>query len=302
VALPQTRRFNPTFGPEGDTVILDCAGKPLDLSRSRVMGILNVTPDSFSDGGRFFGVEAAVERGLRLRGEGADIIDIGGESTRPGAEAVSEQEEIDRVLPIIEALVPELDVPVSVDTSKAGVMRAAVRAGASMINDVCALTADNALEAAASSGVPVCLMHMQGEPRTMQVAPHYDNVVTDVIGFLGRRLEACAEAGIPRERLLVDPGFGFGKTLEHNLALLAGLAAFGRLGVPVLVGVSRKSMLGAITGRATDERLAASVAAALLAVERGAAIVRVHDVAQTVDALAVLHAVGEQDKNSRSRG
>jgi len=255
------------------------------------MGILNVTPDSFSDGGRFNTVDAALGHAVRMVAEGADILDVGGESTRPGAAAVSLQQEMDRVLPVIERLRAELDVPISIDTSKPDLMRAAVDAGARMINDVAALRAPGAIAAAAAAGVPVCLMHMQGEPRTMQQAPQYRDVVADIIQYLGDRVAACEAGGIARERLLVDPGFGFGKTLEHNLALLRGLGELRSLGLPVLVGISRKSMLGAVTGRPVEERLAASVAAAVMAVERGARIVRVHDVAATVDALRLWQAV-----------
>jgi len=264
---------------------------PFDLSVPRVMGILNVTPDSFSDGGRFNTVDAALGHAVRMVAEGADILDVGGESTRPGAAAVSLQQEMDRVLPVIERLRAELDVPISIDTSKPDLMRAAVDAGARMINDVAALRAPGAIAAAAAAGVPVCLMHMQGEPRTMQQTPQYRDVVADIIQYLGDRVAACEAGGIARERLLVDPGFGFGKTLEHNLALLRGLGELRSLGLPVLVGISRKSMLGAVTGRPVEERLAASVAAAVMAVERGARIVRVHDVAATVDALRLWQAV-----------
>ena len=269
------------------------ASLPFDLSVPRVMGILNVTPDSFSDGGHYLAGDAALRHAARLVAEGADILDVGGESTRPGAQAVSVDEELARVLPIIERLHAEFEVPVSVDTSKPEVMRAAVSAGAALINDVSALAAPGALAAAAELGVPVCLMHMQGEPRTMQAAPQYGDVVADILSYLGERVDACVAAGIPREDLLIDPGFGFGKTLTHNLALLKGLAAFQALDLPVLVGISRKSMLGAVTGRPVEERQAASVAAAVMAVERGARIVRVHDVAATVDALKLWQAVRE---------
>lgn len=255
------------------------------------MGILNVTPDSFSDGGRFLDPAAALAHARSMVASGADLIDVGGESTRPGAAPADLQVELERVLPVIEALARALPAPVSVDTSKPEVMRAAVRAGAGLINDVRALGVSGALETAAGLGVPVCLMHMRGEPRTMQAAPQYQDVVAEVRGFLARRVEACVAAGIPRARLILDPGFGFGKTLEHNLALLARLGDIADLGLPVLVGISRKSMLGAITGRAVGERLPASVAAALIAAERGASILRVHDVAATVDALKVLEAV-----------
>ncbi|MCB1925708.1 MAG: dihydropteroate synthase [Gammaproteobacteria bacterium] len=272
-------------------MIVDFAGQSLDLSRPRVMGILNVTPDSFSDGGRYLSLDAAEQQAERMLADGADLLDIGGESTRPGAAAVSVDEEIARVVPVVERLKKRFDAVVSVDTSKPDVMRAAVAAGADMINDVMALSAPGALTTVATLGVPVCLMHMQGEPRTMQQAPQYDDVVADILGYLEQRVSDCERAGIPRSRLLVDPGFGFGKTLDHNLALLANLARFQKLGLPLLVGISRKSMLGAITDRAVEDRMAASVAAALIAVERGARIVRVHDVAETVDALKVWSAM-----------
>jgi dihydropteroate synthase len=257
------------------------------------MGILNVTPDSFSDGGDFTTCETALQHARRMVAEGADLIDVGGESTRPGARPVSVEDELDRVVPVIEALAAELAVPVSVDTSKPEVMRAAVAAGAGLINDVAALRRPGALAAASALGVPVCLMHMQGEPGTMQQDPTYGDVVAEVATFLAERIAACGAAGIPRERLLVDPGFGFGKTLGHNLALLRGLPRLAALGVPVLAGLSRKSMIGALLGGVpVGERLHGSVAAAVLAVERGAAIVRVHDVGPTVQALRVLAALG----------
>lgn len=264
---------------------LDCKGKALDLSRPQVMGVLNLTPDSFSDGGDFFSADAAVERALAMQAEGAAIIDIGGESTRPGAEPVSAEDEIRRVVPVIEALQVRLTVPISIDTQKPEVMRAAVAAGAGFINDVNALRAPGALEAAAECQVPVCLMHMQGEPRTMQADPHYDDVVDEVSGFLQQRAAACEQAGIAREHILLDPGFGFGKTLQHNLQLLARLETIGALGFPLLVGLSRKSMIGKLLGLDVGERLAASIALAVLAVERGAALVRAHDVAPTWQAL-----------------
>ncbi|MBS3895780.1 MAG: dihydropteroate synthase [Xanthomonadaceae bacterium] len=251
------------------------------------MGIVNVTPDSFSDGGHHASTAAAVAHALALVEAGADLLDVGGESTRPGAEPVDEASEIARVLPVIEALVAKVAVPISVDTTKPGVMRAALAAGAGMVNDVTALRTEGALEAVAASKAAVVLMHMQGEPRTMQAAPHYENVVGEVHRFLAERVFACEMAGIDKRRLVIDPGFGFGKTLAHNLALLAQLRRFTELGVPVLAGLSRKSSLGEITGRAVDERLAASLAAHLMAVQNGAAIVRVHDVAETVDALKV---------------
>lgn len=280
----------PDSGPH-PVVELDCAGRILDLRRPRVMGILNVTPDSFSDGGAFFDPAAALDHARAMVAAGADLIDVGGESTRPGAAPVTLEDELRRVIPLIETLAAELPVPISVDTSKPEVMEAAVRAGAGMINDVRALGAPGALEAVRGLGVPVCLMHMRGEPRTMQAAPRYGDVVKEVRAFLAKRIDACTATGIPRERLIVDPGFGFGKTLDHNLVLLARLGEMGELGLPILVGLSRKSMLGAITGRAVGERLPASLAAALLAVERGASILRVHDVAATVDVLKVRDAV-----------
>jgi len=270
---------------------LDCAGRMLKLDRPRVMGIVNVTPDSFSDGGHHDTVEAAVAHGLRLAAEGADLLDVGGESTRPGADEVSIQDELARVLPVIERLVRETSLPISVDTSKPEVMRAAVAAGAGMINDVYALRRDGALDAAASLGVPVVLAHMLGEPRGMQDAPHYDDVVADVHRFLAERLFACEMSGIAKKNLVVDPGFGFGKTLQHNLLLLRQLGRFSDLGVPVLAGLSRKRSLGDLTGRAVDERVHASVAAAVLSAEYGARLIRVHDVAATVDAMKVWAAV-----------
>ena len=259
------------------------------------MGILNVTPDSFSDGGRFLDTDAALRQAGRLVEEGAAIIDVGGESTRPGANAVPVQEELDRVIPVLERIGGSFDVPVSIDTSKPEVMTAAAAAGAGMINDVTALRAPGGVAAAATTGLPVCLMHMQGAPRTMQKAPQYDNVVADILGYLAERMTVCEQAGIARSRLLVDPGFGFGKTLRHNVALLRDLEHFGRLGVPVMVGLSRKSMLGLLTNRPVDQRLPAGIAAALLAVERGARLIRVHDVAATVDALKVWEAVESPD-------
>lgn len=276
--------------------VLDCNGRALVLDRPRVVGILNVTPDSFSDGGLHADVEAAVRHGLRMAGEGADMLDIGGASTRPGAAEVSVEEELRRVLPVIEQLAEHTALPLSIDTSHAEVMRAAVARGAGMINDVNALRGDGALDAAASLGVPVCLMHMQGDPRSMQEDPHYDDVVGEVHRFLTDRLFACELAGIDKRKVLVDPGFGFGKTLAHNLALLRALARFSNLGSGVYAGLSRKAMIGTLTGRALPaERAAGSAAAALIAVQRGARMVRVHDVAATVDALAVWHAVQAGD-------
>ena len=270
---------------------LHCGGKTLDLSQPRVMGVLNVTPDSFSDGGRFLDVEAAVAHGVRLVNEGADIIDVGGESTRPGARAVSSEAELDRVVPVIERLAGAVDAVISIDTMKPNVMRAACRAGAGFINDVSALRAPGALAAARDCAVPVCLMHMQGEPRTMQKHPHYDDVVAEVSGFLARRAQACVEAGLARERLVLDPGFGFGKTLTHNLELFAHLRELAALGYPLLVGVSRKSMLGQLLDAPLGERLHGGVAAAAIAAWEGASIVRVHDVRATRDALRVAGAL-----------
>lgn len=268
---------------------LRCGRHLLDLSRPRVMGIVNVTPDSFSDGGRFAAPAQALAHARRLRDDGADILDVGGESTRPGAAPVGEAEETDRVLPLVEALAAEGAI-VSVDTMKPAVMHSAIAAGAAMINDVRALQAPGALAAVAGSGAAVCLMHMQGEPRSMQSDPRYGDVVADVCAFLVARAEACVAAGIARERIVLDPGFGFGKTVDHNLALLRDLRTLAGLNHPVLAGWSRKSSLGAITGRAVDERLAGSLAAALYAVAQGATILRVHDVRETVDALAVWEA------------
>ena len=260
-----------------------------------VMGILNVTPDSFSDGGRFVAPDSAVRQALRMAEDGAAIIDVGGESTRPGAGAVADQQELDRVIPVIEAVRREIDVPISIDTSKPGVMREAVAAGAAMINDIRALREDGALEAAVELQRPVCLMHMQGQPRTMQVEPRYDDVVAEVTDFLRRRMAECRDAGLAPDLIVVDPGFGFGKTPAHNFELLANLRQLTTLGAPLLIGISRKSSLGAVTGREIGGRLAASIAGAVLAVSRGADIVRAHDVAETVDALRVVRAVIDTD-------
>ena len=271
---------------------LDCAGRILKLDRPQLMGIVNVTPDSFSDGGAHDTTEAAVAHALKLVEEGADLLDIGGESTRPGAEEVSVEEELRRVIPVIERLAKRTSLPISIDTSKPEVMRAAVVAGAGMINDVYALRREGALDAAASLGVPVVLMHMLGEPRSMQQAPDYDDVVGDVHRFLAERLFAAEMSGIAKKNLIVDPGFGFGKNTQHNLALLAQFERFTELGVPVLAGLSRKRTIGEITGReASRDRVAGSVAAHLIAAQRGAMILRVHDVAATVDALKVWNAV-----------
>jgi dihydropteroate synthase len=274
------------------TPTLDCNGRTLVLDRVRVMGIVNVTTDSFSDGGEHATSEAAVAHGLRLAEEGADILDIGGESTRPGAEEVSVEEELRRVIPVIERLAKQTACPISIDTSKPEVMRAAIAAGAGMINDVYALRREGALDAAAELGVPVVLMHMQGEPRSMQAAPQYDDVVAEVHRFLAERIFAAEMAGIAKKKIIVDPGFGFGKHREHNLALLAQLERFAELGVPLLAGLSRKKTIGDITGREDPhDRVFGSVAAHVIAAQRGARLVRVHDVAATVDALKVWNAV-----------
>lgn len=267
-----------------------CGKFQFDLSRPLVMGIVNVTPDSFSDGGSHASTAAAIAHARKLIEDGADILDIGGESTRPGAATVSAQEELDRVMPVIEGL-RDISVPISIDTYKPEVMRAALASGASMVNDVNALQADGTLDAVAKSDAAVCLMHKQGVPQTMQQQPHYQDAVEEVAAFLRERIIAAETAGITRERIVIDPGFGFGKTLAHNLALLRNLETLCVLGVPVLAGVSRKSMLGAITGRDVGDRMAASVAAALLAVQRGASIVRVHDVREMADALKVWNAM-----------
>ena len=263
---------------------LQCAHQKLDLTRPVVMGVVNVTPDSFSDGGKFLERSKAIDHAQQLIEEGAAILDIGGESTRPGADLVSVEEELRRVVPVVEALAGTGAV-ISVDTSKPEVMRAAAAAGAGIINDVRALEMPGALEAAAESGCAVCLMHMQGDPRTMQAAPSYGDVVTEVKAFLVQRAQSCRAAGIPAERISIDPGFGFGKTLEHNAALLRGLDAFGDTGMPLVVGLSRKSMLGKILGRPAGERLYGSLALAAMAVMKGAHIVRAHDVAATADVL-----------------
>jgi dihydropteroate synthase len=271
---------------------LDCAGRILVLDRPRVMGIVNVTPDSFSDGGEHTTVDAAVAHALRLAEEGADILDVGGESTRPGAKDVSLDEELRRVIPVIERLAKQTSLPISIDTSKPEVMRAAIAAGAGMINDVYALRREGALDAAAELGVPVVLMHMLGEPRSMQAAPDYDDVVADVHRFLAERIFAAEMSGIPKKKIVVDPGFGFGKTTAHNLLLLARLERFTDLGVPVLAGLSRKSTIGELTGREdSHERVYGSVAAHVIAAQRGAKLLRVHDVAATVDALKIWNAL-----------
>ena len=271
---------------------IDCRGRRLVLDRPLIAGVLNVTPDSFSDGGDWLDAQAAIAHGLRLVEEGADLIDVGGESSRPGATEVDTAEELRRVLPVIEALAARISVPISIDTSKAEVMRAAVAAGAGMINDVRALQGAGALDAAADTGAAVCLMHMQGAPRSMQDQPFYEDVVADVQRFLAERVLACQFAGIDKKRILVDPGFGFGKSLEHNLELLAGLDRLKTMGCTLLVGLSRKRFIGMLTGRDSPaQRVHGSIAAALLAVQRGADIVRVHDVAATRDALNLWRAL-----------
>lgn len=275
--------------------ILQLSGRLFPADRALLMGILNVTPDSFSDGGSWLSAEQALRQARTMVEEGADIIDVGGESTRPGAAEVSAAEELDRVLPVIERLRSELDIPVSIDTSKTEVMLAAVQAGAGMINDVNALRAEGALEAAVSLGVPVCLMHMQGQPRSMQQQPQYDDVVAEVSTFLLQRADALIRAGFRERDIVLDPGFGFGKSLDHNVALFRAIPQLVALGYPLLVGVSRKSMLGAITGQSVDSRVHASVAAALLAAQAGASILRVHDVKATLDALKVLQSLGSPE-------
>jgi len=270
---------------------LVCGSRVLDLSRPHVMGILNVTPDSFSDGGRFAEREAALRHAEAMALAGATLIDVGGESTRPGARAVSPTEELERVAPIVEMIARELDVVVSVDTSTPAVIRECARLGAGLINDVRSLQRDGALDAAADAGLPVCLMHMRGEPGDMQRDPRYDDVVEEVCSFLEQRMGACAAAGIPLDRIVLDPGFGFAKVLNHNLVLFRRMEVLHRLGRPLLIGVSRKSMIGAVLGRPVDERLYGSLALAALAVGKGAQIVRVHDVAETVDVVRMIAAV-----------
>jgi len=270
---------------------LDCAGKYLDLSTPKVMGILNVTPDSFSDGGRFSTIDLAIQQTAKMLDQGAAIIDVGGESTRPGADDVSVNEELDRVIPVIEKITSEFDVIVSIDTSKPAVISAAVEAGASFINDVNALRADGAIEAAVRANVPVCLMHMQGMPRTMQTAPTYEHVTNDIVAFLNERVRSCVDAGIRHEQLLIDPGFGFGKTLEQNCQLMGELDKFAALELPLLIGVSRKSMIGKILDTDVDDRLLGSVALETLAVWQGANIIRAHDVAAARDAIKIAVAV-----------
>lgn len=270
---------------------LPCGSRVLDLAQPQVMGILNMTPDSFSDGGRFAARDAALRHAIEMVAGGASLIDIGGESTRPGARPVSPVEELERVAPVVEAIAAELDVIISLDTSTPAVMREGARLGAGLINDVRALRREGALEAAADTGLPVCLMHMLGEPGNMQQNPQYRDVVSEVRDFLAARMSACIDAGIPVERLILDPGFGFAKTLAHNLSLFKRLEALHALGRPLLVGVSRKTMIGQALGREVHERLPGGLALAALAVAKGACILRVHDVAETVDAVRMIAAV-----------
>jgi dihydropteroate synthase len=300
VAQPANIDLGRTMTPAIATPVpaLDCAGRILDLSRPQVMGVINTTPDSFSDGGSLYqagelNLDQAMERARAMVDAGAAILDIGGESTRPGADIVSLDQELTRVIPLITAISAELDVITSVDTSSPEVMLAAKAAGAGIINDVRALSRDGALEAAASSGLPICVMHMQGVPDTMQKAPAYQDVVCEVKSFLTAAVQRCQRAGIDSERILIDPGIGFGKSVTHNLQLLGGLSELAATGQAVVVGFSRKSMIGELLKRDMDQRLPASLALAVLAVERGASIIRTHDVAETVDAVAMSVALRE---------
>jgi dihydropteroate synthase len=282
--------------PVGAT--LQCAGRTLCFSRPVIMGVINTTPDSFADGGTLYrgaqlDIEKAMARARDMAAVGAAILDIGGESTRPGAQPVSLDEEMDRVLPLLQRIAAEVDVVISVDTSSPTLMREAAAAGAGLLNDVRALTRDGALAAAADTGLPVCLMHMQGEPESMQLAPRYADVVAEVAAYLQARVLACEQHGIARERLLLDPGFGFGKSVAHNMQLLQGLPRLAAMGLPLLVGLSRKSIIGKLLGRDVQQRLPASLALAVLAVERGAAVIRTHDVAATADAVAMWVAMEE---------
>ncbi|MCF6264763.1 MAG: dihydropteroate synthase [Xanthomonadales bacterium] len=270
---------------------LECGRQTLDLSQPQVMAVLNITEDSFSDGGRWLNPQRALERAIQMATEGAGIIDIGGESTRPGAIPVSIAEELERVIPVIEAISAAVEIPLSIDTSKAEVMTAAVAAGAGMINDVWGLRQAGALQAAAKAKVPVCIMHMQGQPENMQKQPHYENVLEEINAFFSQRISAVTAAGIETEKLLLDPGFGFGKTLEHNLSILANLDTFAHFKLPLLVGISRKSMLGEVTGADISDRMPAGIAAATIAVRQGAKIIRTHDVAATVQAMKLSYAV-----------
>ncbi|HKM27439.1 MAG TPA: dihydropteroate synthase [Thiopseudomonas sp.] len=276
--------------------VLRCAQRTLDLSRAHVMGILNVTPDSFSDGGRYNTLEAALQRAIEMHSAGASLIDIGGESTRPGAAKVSVQQELDRVAPLVELIARECDVVVSVDTSTPEVITETARLGAGLINDVRALRREGALAAAAATGLPVCLMHMRGEPQTMQDEPHYDDVAAEVAEFLQERVAACVQAGISTDRIILDPGFGFAKNTQHNYELFKRLPELLDLQYPLLVGVSRKSMVGHILNQPVDQRLYGSLALAVMALERGAKILRVHDVEQTMDVLKIFNAVQSSAK------
>lgn len=278
--------------------LLQCAGRQLDLSRPIVMGVINTTPDSFSDGGSLYrgsslDLSQAMSRARSMVEAGAQILDIGGESTRPGAQSVSSAQEMDRVLPVLEAIAAELDVVISIDTSSPPLMAAATAAGAGLLNDVRALSREGALQAAAATGLPVCLMHMRGEPDSMQSDPQYDDVVAQVCTYLKQRVEACTSHGIARDRILLDPGFGFGKSVTHNLHLLRDLERISAIGLPLLVGLSRKSMIGKLLGREVQERLPAGIALAVLAAQRGARIIRTHDVEATADALAMWVALEE---------
>jgi dihydropteroate synthase len=300
VALPANIDLGRTMTPAIATPVpaLDCAGRILDLSRPQVMGVINTTPDSFSDGGSLYragelDMDHAMERARSMVDAGAAILDVGGESTRPGAEFVSLDQELARVIPLVTAISAELGVIISVDTSSPEVMLAAKAAGAGIINDVRALSREGALEAAASTGLPVCLMHMQGGPDTMQKAPLYQDVIAEVKSFLIAAIQRCQQAGIDGGRILIDPGFGFGKSVAHNLQLVSGLTELAATGQPVVVGFSRKSMIGKLLKRDVDQRLPASLALAVLAVERGASIIRTHDVAETVDAVAMSVALKE---------
>jgi dihydropteroate synthase len=276
--------------------IINCAGTTIDLTTPKVMGILNVTPDSFSDGGQYRKLDAAIAQAEKMIKQGASFIDIGGESTRPGAEAVSLDEESRRVIPVIEAL-RKRDIPavISIDTSKPELMKRAVEAGAGLINDVCALTEARAVEVVSQLHVPVCLMHMQGQPRTMQKDPHYNDVVSDVYNYLSARVDTCVQGGINQEQILIDPGFGFGKSVEHNLSLLKHLSEFAQMGLPLLVGLSRKSMMASILDKTVNNRLAGSIAAACFALAGGAAIIRAHDVDETMDAIKMYTAMTNAD-------
>ncbi len=273
---------------------LECGDITLSLQTPQVMGILNVTPDSFSDGGHFTNQSDAMAQVERMIQDGATIIDIGGESTRPGAKDVSEEDELQRVIPVLEAIKQRFDVVVSIDTSKAEVMRQAVSSGAGIINDVRALQNENCMAVMATNNIPICLMHMQGLPRTMQDNPEYDDVVKDIISFFKARIADCHSQGIDKNRFLIDPGFGFGKTLDQNYQLLAHLAQFSSLNLPLFVGMSRKSMIGNLLERPVDDRLAGSIATAVIAASNGAKIIRVHDVKETVDAIKVFNAVQQQ--------